>query len=126
MTMLTGFRVVELTHVFAGPFAGYQLALQGAEVIRIENPQDPDQSRTQGSDPALNALLQGTSYLAQAAGKRSVAIDLNNPEGAAIAKRLIASADVVIDNFRPGAMDSLGLGPTAARAANPRIVYCSI
>lgn len=126
MSLLSGIRVVELTHVFAGPFAAYQLALQGADVIRIENPDDPDQSRSQGSDPTLNAALMGTSYLAQAGSKRSVTLDLKNADDQARAKQILASADVVIDNFRPGAMDALGMGPHALREARPDLIYCSI
>lgn len=126
MSCFSGIRVIELTHVFAGPFAGYQLALQGADVIRIENPSDPDQSRTEGADAALNAARMGTSYLAQAANKRSVAIDLKTAAGVGLARRLIAGADVVIDNFRAGAMEGLGIGPAASRSRHSRLVYCSI
>ncbi|MEI4470118.1 CaiB/BaiF CoA transferase family protein [Frigidibacter sp. MR17.24] len=121
-----GLRVIDATHVLAGPFAAYQMAALGAEVIRVERPDDPDQSRLQGTDPALNAARMGTAYLAQGSGKRSVALDLKHPAAQAVMRRLVAGADVFVQNFRPGALDALGLGHAAMAALNPRLVYCSI
>lgn len=121
-----GLRVIDATHVLAGPFAAYQMAVLGADVIRIDHPGDPDQSRSQGSDRALNAAQMGSAYLAQGAGKRSLALDLKQPEGQAALLRLLRGADVFVQNFRPGALDKLGLGYDPVARINPRLVYCSI
>ncbi|MCD1619331.1 CoA transferase [Salipiger manganoxidans] len=121
-----GLRVIDATHVLAGPFAAYQLAVLGADVIRIDHPGDPDQSRSQGADRALNAAQMGSAYLAQGGGKRSLALDLKQPEGQAALLRLLCGADVFVQNFRPGALEALGLGYDAVSRINPRLVYCSI
>lgn len=123
---LDGLRVIDLTQVLAGPYAAYQLGLMGAEVLKIEEPGGGDWSRTNGSMPNLNAQGMGLAYLTQNANKKSVTLNLKTDEGLAIMKRLIASADVFIENFRPGAIARLGLPFEVARAINPRIVYCSI
>ncbi|HEV2301985.1 MAG TPA: CoA transferase [Stellaceae bacterium] len=121
-----GIRVIDATHVLAGPFAAYQLGVLGAEVIKIEHPLDPDQSRLTGTDRALNAKRMGTSYLTQASNKRSLTLDLKREEGREIFRRLVARADVLVENYRPGAFAALGLGWEAMAAINPRLVYCSI
>ncbi len=121
-----GIRVIDVTHVLAGPFAAYQLALLGADVIKVEHPDDPDQSRDSGSDLALNDARMGTYFLTQAANKRSLTLDLKAPAGQQILKRLIAGADVLVENYRPGAFAALGLGYEALAAINPKLIYCSI
>lgn len=119
-------RVVDTTHVLAGPFASYQMALLGAEVIKVENPRDPDQARFQGSDRSLVSAAMGTSFLAQGAGKKALALDLKTESGRDALKRLVATADVFVENYRPGAFDELGLGYDQLSALNPRLIYCSI
>ncbi len=121
-----GIRVIDTTHVLAGPFASYQLGVLGANVIKVEAPQDPDQARMQGSDRALNDRGLGTSFLAQGSNKRSLALDLKTEPGRAVLKRLVATADVFVENYRPGAFDRLGLGYDALSEINPGLIYCSI
>jgi CoA:oxalate CoA-transferase len=124
--LLDGIRVLDLTNVLAGPFGAYQLALLGAEVIKVEAPGAGDLARQLGADPALNKALMGASFLAQNAGKRSVTINLKSAAGKDVFRRLVRTADVVIENFRPGVMERLGLGYDALRELQPRLVYCAI
>jgi CoA:oxalate CoA-transferase len=124
--LLDGIRVLDLTNVLAGPFGAYQLALLGAEVIKVEAPGAGDLARQLGADPALNKALMGASFLAQNAGKRSVTINLKSAAGKDVFRRLVRTADVVIENFRPGVMERLGLGYDALRALQPGLVYCAI
>jgi CoA:oxalate CoA-transferase len=121
-----GVRVLDLTNVLSGPFATLHLALLGAEVIKIENPAEGDLARKLGNVPALNERLMGTSFLAQNANKKSVTLNLKEPEGRDIFLKLARSADVVVENFRPGVMDRLGLSYATLRATNPRLIYCAI
>lgn len=123
---LAGMRVIDLTQVLAGPYAAYQLGLMGAEVLKIEMPGEGDWSRERGEMPELNAEGMGMAYLTQNANKKSVALNLKTADGLAIMKRLIESADIFIENFRPGAVARLGLPFEVVREINPRIVYCSI
>ena len=102
--LLEGIRVIDLTNVLAGPFGTYQLALNGADVIKVEPPEGGDLARQLGADPDLNAALMGASFLAQNAGKRSVTVNLKSAAGGQVFRRLVHSADVVIENFRPGVM----------------------
>lgn len=120
-----GIRVIDVTHVLAGPFAAYQLAVLGADVIKVEDPNDPDQSRGGGTDKDLNRRQMGTSFLTQASNKRSIALDLKTERDREILKRLVATADVFVENYRPGAFDALGLGYDALSAINPRLIYAS-
>jgi CoA:oxalate CoA-transferase len=124
--LLGGVRVLDLTNVLSGPFATLHLALLGAEVIKIENPVDGDLARKLGNVPALNDRLMGTSFLAQNANKKSVTLNLKEPEARKIFLELAATADVVVENFRPGVMERLGLGYAVLSGANPRLVYCAI
>jgi CoA:oxalate CoA-transferase len=124
--LLTGIRVLDLTNVLSGPFATLHLALLGAEVIKIENPVDGDLARKLGNVPALNERLMGTSFLAQNANKKSVTLNLKAPEGREIFLKLVATADVVVENFRPGVMERLGLAYPTLREVNRRLVYCAI
>src|SRR5438067_11937173 len=121
-----GIRIIDITHVLAGPFAAYQLAVLGADVIKVEHPDEPDQSRSSGTDRALNRGQMGTSFLTQGSNKRAITLDLKQERGREILKRLVAGADVLVENFRPGAFEALGLGYKALSAINPRLVYCSI
>ncbi len=109
---LDGLKVVDFGHYIAGPLLAMLLADAGAEVVHVDPPGGP-----RWDDPA-NAVLQR--------GKRSVQLDLKGTEGGRAALALVSEADVLVENFRPGVMDRLGLGYDATRAANPRLVYCSI
>jgi len=121
-----GIRIIDITHVLAGPFAAYQLAVLGADVIKVEHPDEPDQSREGGTDRALNRRNMGTSFLTQGSNKRSITLDLKQEAGREILKRLVKGADVLVENYRPGAFAALGLGYEALSAINPRLIYCSI
>src|ERR1700681_3077055 len=125
-SLLAGIRVLDLTNVLAGPFGAYQLALLGAAVVKVEAPGGGDLARQLGADPDLNAALMGASFLAQNAGKRSVTVNLKSAAGAQVFRRLVRSADVVIENFRPGVMARLGLGYETLRNEKPGLVYCAI
>ena len=124
--LLAGTRVLDLTNVLAGPFCCYQLAQLGAEVIKVEVPGGGDLARQLGADPELNRRGMGASFLAQNAGKRSITLNLKAPKGRAAFARLVATADVVVENFRPGVMERLGLGYAALKAAKADIIYCAI
>jgi crotonobetainyl-CoA:carnitine CoA-transferase CaiB-like acyl-CoA transferase len=121
-----GLKVIDATHVLAGPYCGYQLALLGAEVIKIESPDWPDPTRERGPVPELNEARMGINYLVQNGNKKAMTLNLKNVEGKEIFLKLAAGADVVIENFRSGAFGALGLGYDDIRKVNPRIVYCSI
>ena len=123
---LHGVRVLDLTNVLAGPYCAYQLALMGADVIKVEVPGEGDLARQLGADQALNAQHMGASFLAQNAGKKSLTLNLKADEGKAILHRLVKSADVLVENFRPGVMDRLGLSYAELSKSNPTLVYCAI
>src|SRR6187397_2264161 len=125
MRPFEGIRVIDVTHVLAGPFAAYQLAVLGADVIKVDDPNDPDQSRSSGTDKELNFAQMGTSFLTQASNKRSVALDLKTERDRAILKELVATADVFVENYRPGAFEALGLGYDDLSKINPRLIYAS-
>ncbi len=125
-SLLAGIRVLDLSQVLAGPFCAYQLAQLGADVIKVEPPGGGDLARQLGADADLNRRGMGASFLAQNAGKRSVTINLKSEAGRAAFLRLVASADALIENFRPGVMARLGLGFEALRAVRPDLVYCAI
>ncbi len=125
-TPLSGIRVLDLTNVLAGPFCCHQLAHMGAEVIKVEAPGRGDLARQLGADPDLNAKNMGVSFLAQNAGKKSVTVNLKHPEGRALFLRLVKTADVVVENFRPGVMDRLKLGYATLKTKKPNLIYCAI
>lgn len=125
MRPFEGIRVIDVTHVLAGPFAAYQLALLGADVIKVEHPADPDQSRSAGTDKELNRRHMGTAFLTQASNKRSITLDLKQEKDRDILKKLVATADVFVENYRPGAFEALGLGYEALAAINQRLIYAS-
>ncbi len=114
---LAGIRVVEFTHMVMGPAVGAVLADLGAEVVKVEPP---------GGDATRRLLGSGAGYFPMYnRGKKSVVLDLKDPAGVAAATDLAAWADVLVENFRPGAMDRLGLGYEALAAVNPRLIYCT-
>ena len=123
---LSGIRVLDLTNVLSGPFCAYQLAQLGAEVVKIEMPGTGDLARQLGADERLNAQLMGASFLAQNGGKKSVTVNLKHEDGRAILRDLARTADVLVENFRPGVMDRLGVGHEALSQINPSLVYCAI
>lgn len=125
-TPLEGYRVIDLTNVLAGPFCCHQLAFLGAEVIKVEVPGTGDLARQLGADPNLNAHLMGVSFLAQNSGKRSVTLNLKSAKGRAVFEKLVSTSDVVVENFRPGVMDRLGVGYDHLKQIRPDLVYCAI
>ncbi|TIN14819.1 MAG: CoA transferase, partial [Mesorhizobium sp.] len=124
--LLSGIRVLDLTNVLAGPYCAYQLALLGADVIKVEAPQGGDLARQLGGSPELNSTGMGASFLAQNAGKRSVVLDLKKEADRERFLDLVASADALVENFRPGVMDRLGLGYARLKEVRPSLVYCAI
>jgi CoA:oxalate CoA-transferase len=126
MKILDNIRVLDMTNVLAGPFATELLALLGAEVIKIENPSGGDLARKLGCVTKLNQELMGTSFLAQNANKKSLTLNLKFESAKKVFLELIDSADVLVENFRPGVMDRLGLGYKQLSERNPRLVYCAI
>lgn len=123
---LAGIKVLDLTNVLAGPFACHQLAHLGAEVIKLEAVGRGDLARNLGADPALSAQGMGISFLAQNAGKTSLTLNLKNPRGKDILRKLVREADVLVENFRPRVMERLDLGYDSLRSENPRLIYCAI
>jgi len=123
---LSGIRVLDLSNVLAGPLCAYQLALLGAEVIKVEVPKTGDLARQLGADAELNARHMGASFLAQNGGKKSITVNLKSEAGKEVLRRLARSADVLVENFRPGVMDRLGLGYRELRELNRSLVYCAI
>jgi crotonobetainyl-CoA:carnitine CoA-transferase CaiB-like acyl-CoA transferase len=116
---LAGIRVIELGSYIAAPYAGALLASLGAEVIKIEVPGD--------GDPFRRAQGTRSPYFAQYnAGKKSLAVGLKDPHGVALVQALIRRSDVVLENFRPGKLEALGLGPEASRAGHPTLIYASV
>ncbi|HEX7706721.1 MAG TPA: CoA transferase [Thermoanaerobaculia bacterium] len=126
MKVLDNIRVLDMTNVLAGPFATELLALLGAEVIKIENPSGGDLARKLGCVTKLNQELMGTSFLAQNANKKSLTLNLKFDAAKKVFLELIDSADVLVENFRPGVMDRLGIGYKQLAERNPRLVYCAI
>ena len=126
MKLLEGVRVLDLTNVLSGPFATLHLALLGAEVIKIENPEGGDLARKLGNVPKYNKQLLGTSFLAQNANKKSLTLNLKAEEGKEIFRKLVSTADVVVENFRPGVMARLGFSYRELCKLNPKIIYCAI
>jgi crotonobetainyl-CoA:carnitine CoA-transferase CaiB-like acyl-CoA transferase len=122
MAPLDGLRVIDLTRVVAGPFCTMMLGDMGADVLKIEEPRHGDDSR--GWGPFVHGC--GAFFFELNRSKRSVALDLKSPDGAAALRRLVAEADVLIENFRPGSLAELGFDYPTASALNPRLIYCSI
>ena len=126
---LKGIRVIELARVLAGPWAGQMLADMGADVIKIENPDGGDDTRAWGP-PFVESVdgdnLSAAYYHATNRGKRSITADLRTVEGCDLVRRLIATADVVIENFKRGGLVKYGLDYQSLKALNPKLIYCSI
>ena len=120
---LSGLVVVELTNVMAGPVGGLLLADMGAEVVKVERLPGGDDTRR-----AIPPEIQGESatFMIVNRNKRGIAVDLKHPDGLQVVRRLIDKADAVIENFRPGTMEKLGLGYDVLRARNPGLIYCKI
>lgn len=126
MRALSHVRVLDLTNVLAGPFCCHQLAHMGADVVKVEMPGSGDLARQLGGDPDLNAKSMGISFLAQNAGKRSIEINLKSARGKELFRELVKTSDVVVENFRPGVMDRLGVGFDVLKEDNPQLIYCAI
>jgi CoA:oxalate CoA-transferase len=121
-----GVRILDVTHVLAGPYCSYQLALLGADVIKVEPPTKGDIARTIGPKAELNARGLGLGFLGQNSNKRSLALDLKAAVGKDILWRLIDTADVFVENFRPGVMKRLGFGADIVLGRRPDIIYASL
>ena len=126
MQPFSNIRVIDLTHVIAGPFCTYQLAVLGADVVKIEPPGAPDMVRHDGHDHERASQGMGTVFMTQNANKRSIALDLKNPKGREILMKFLEDADVMVENHRPGAMHNLGLSYADVKAIKPDIIYCSL
>lgn len=121
---LSGITVIDFSHVMAGPFCTHTLHTLGARVIKIEKTGEGDVMRHYDTRPAFKD--QAPPFIAVNSGKESIALDLKSEAGINIARQLMANADVVVENFRPGVLERLGLGYEACQADNPGIVYCSV
>ncbi|WP_133651017.1 CaiB/BaiF CoA transferase family protein [Paraburkholderia flava] len=126
MLPLAGVKVLDLSNVLAGPFCAYQLALLGADVTKIEHPDGGDLARRLGADKDAAARNMGASFVAVNAGKQSVTLNLKDPRGKAILLDLVKTADVLVENFRPGVMARLGLDYDTLAAVRPQLIYCAI
>jgi CoA:oxalate CoA-transferase len=124
--LLEGVRVLDLSNVLSGPFCGQQLAMLGAEVVKIENPGEGDLARRLGADPVRAKKNMGVSFLANNAGKKSVTLNLKHERGKALFRELVKTADALLENFRPGVMQRLELGYEQLRVINPGLVYCAL
>src|SRR5689334_1425508 len=122
--VLEGIRIADFSHVMAGPYATHLLRLLGAEVIKIESPGIGDAMRNYGADRRYDGM--SPAFIAVNAGKKSLMLNLKHPPAVEAARRLIARADVVLENFRPGVMARLGLDYASVRPLQPRMVYCSV
>ena len=122
---LSGLRVIDLTHVLAGPYCTYQLGLLGAEVIKVESPRG-DMTRPWGGEEEQINLGLGTGFVAQNAGKRSIVIDIKDLRGSAVVQDLVKSADIFVENYRPGKMLECGLDFDRLSSINSELIYTSI
>ncbi len=121
----SGVKVLDFTRVLAGPYGTYQLALLGADVIKVESREGDDMRYgSRANDWEKRGLA--APWVSVNAGKRSITLDLKKPEAIEVVKRLAATADVVMENFRPGVMDKLGIGYETLKALNPRLIYCAV
>lgn len=124
MQALAGIRVADFSHVMAGPYASHLLRLLGAEVIKIEQPGRGDPMRNYGADRRYDGM--SPAFIGVNAGKKSIVLDLKDPAQLEVARAIIRQSDVVLENFRPGVMDRLGLGYAQVREMKPDIIYCSV
>ncbi|MFQ6550748.1 CaiB/BaiF CoA transferase family protein [Aestuariibius insulae] len=124
---LSGIRVIDWTHVLAGPACAYYLGMLGADVIKVERPVTGDAIRHRGgTDKARAAKGMSTAYMTQGGGKRSIAIDLEAETGRDVFRRLLKSADVLVENHRPSTLERLGLTEEETRAINSRLIHCAM
>ncbi|HWU95483.1 MAG TPA: CoA transferase, partial [Sphingomonas sp.] len=123
---LTGVTVLDVTRVVAGPYCAMMLADLGATVIKVENPADPDYTRTFPPMVETDAGPESAFYAQYNRNKQGVSLDLRSAPGKAAFLALVRHADILVENFRPGVMDKLGLGYETLKAANPRLVYTAI
>jgi len=121
-----GIRVLDLTHVLAGPFSTYQLAVLGADVIKIESREAFDMNREIGAVSKFNDAMMGSNFQSQAANKRAITLNLKSDRGRDIFLDLARTSDVIVENFRTGKLDSMGIGYDDVRAVKPEIIYCSL
>jgi CoA:oxalate CoA-transferase len=126
MTPFAGIKVLDTSHVLAGPFCSYQLGLLGAEVIRVDNPDGRDMVRYGGNDPKLGGRGLGPGFVMQNAGKRSISLNLKEPRAVDIFRKLADQSDVVVENFRPGVLSRLGIGQQDLCSSNERLIWCAI
>jgi crotonobetainyl-CoA:carnitine CoA-transferase CaiB-like acyl-CoA transferase len=126
MRPFEGIKIIDVTHVLAGPFAAYQLALLGADVIKVEDPHECDQSREGGTDHDLAEMKMGLQFATQASNKRAITVNLKTKKGQEIIKKLVKDADIFVENYRAGAFAKLGLGYKDLSAINPKLIYCSM
>src|SRR3954470_14119799 len=119
---LAGMRVIELAHIMAGPVCGLMLADMGAEVIKVEKMEGDDTRRT--VPPALDG--ESAAYMMMNRGKRGISLNLKDPDGVAVLRRLLTGADALIENYRGGTMERLGIGYDTLREEFPELVYCSL
>ncbi len=119
-------KVLDLTHVIAGPFCTFQLAMLGAEVIKVEPPGKPDMMRQSGPDFDWAAQNMGMNFVSQNAGKKAITLDIKHPRGRAIFEQLLADADVLVENFRGSVLSDMGLDYTELKRINPQLIYCSM
>ena len=120
-----GVRILDFTRYLAGPYGTYQLALLGADVVKIES-RGGDETRSQLVSPEWAERKMPPGFLAVNGNKRSITLDLRRPEAVEVVKRLVAKADVVWENFRPGVMDKLGVGYETLSSINSRLIYCAV
>jgi len=123
MGPLAGLKVIELAHVMAGPTCGLMLADMGADVVKVEKLPDGDDTR-RSIPPTIDG--ESAAYMMMNRNKRGIAVDFKQPSGQEIGRRMLNSADVVIENFRKGTMERLGLGYETLRSSNPAIIYCEV
>ncbi len=119
---LTGIKVIDYSHFLAGPFMSRALAALGADVIKVERPKEGDAGRAH----AMIKDGQSTYFLQQNMGKQGLCVNVKDPRGIELLHKLIAEADVFVENYRPGALDKLGLGYAQLSKLNPRLIYCSV
>lgn len=124
--LLGGVRVLDLTTILAGPFATYQLALMGADVIKVEIPGTGDLARELGSEGSQHIPMMGPSFIAQNCGKRSISLDLKTVGGKEVFARLIRDADVLLENMRPGVLARLGFSWDHLHELNESLIYCAL
>ena len=126
MRPFEGIRVLDLTHVFAGPFCTFQLAVMGAEVIKIESPNAPDMMRDEGNFDDLNELGLSNFYICQNSEKKSLSLDLKAEKDKDFFFKLLKKADVLVQNYAGNSIDNLGLSYKKLKKINPGLIYLSL